>query len=127
MAVEIKAAAIIGDEQNETVGQQFEQDANFGRAGMLDHIVQSFLEGEEEIVPDFSRQRPGRQVERDIKAAANFRGAEEVLSESAEIRRCEKRILSINLRRAIIATNVASDARTGSNRAAFFQTSMKIS
>jgi hypothetical protein len=45
----------------------------------------------------------------------------------AEIRRFAYLTLSMILRLAIIATNVVSDARFGSNRSAFFQTSTKIS
>src|ERR1039458_6911814 len=79
----LKTATVVGDYKHEAVRAQFQGKTYFGGLRVFHHIVQPFLECEENIVPDLRRQRQRRQVQRRIQAATNSSRGQEVLREPA--------------------------------------------
>ena len=52
---------------------------------MFGHVVQGFLEREEQIVSHVGRQGPRRKFDGDVQPATNARGRQEVLGEFLQI------------------------------------------
>ena len=61
------------------------ENGNFVRAGMLDDVVQRFLEGEKNIVAHFGGDGPVRQMQGHFQAAADVDGDKIFLREISEI------------------------------------------
>ena len=51
-ALGIKAGAVVRDDEFETAGRELDRHAHFVGPGMAYRIVQAFLEGQEQIMPD---------------------------------------------------------------------------
>ena len=59
--VHFKALAIVGDGDQQGICLHFHLQSHLSRAGMLDHVVQSFFHGEEQMVPGLGVQNLLRQ------------------------------------------------------------------
>jgi hypothetical protein len=77
--------AVVLDPHREAIGSGDEADPHLAGGGVLDHVVQAFLEGEEDVVADLGGKLAGGQVERHVEAAADAGEGEEFAGVVAEV------------------------------------------
>ena len=80
-----KPRPIVLDGQFEGIRAEAERDECLGRSGMLDDIMEGFLEGEKEVVADLGGERPKGELLGEVQAATDARGAEEIEGELLQV------------------------------------------